>query len=344
MPRRVTQVLEELDLTKHAETRVDKLSGGQRKRASVALELLTGPSLLILDEPTSGLDPALDHQVMMMLRQLADAGRVVIVVTHMLSYLDMCDQLLLVAPGGKTAYCGPPDQIGDGDGHHQLGQDLHQGGRRPRRSQPALPGPERRPSGGPSNRWSPRTSRANWANRSTPACDARSRRSPAGRSAWSSPTAPISSFWRCCRSSWASLSLTVPGRSGFPSPAPHAGTPDESAQILTLLMPAAAFMGTALTIRDLVGERAIFQREQAVGLSTTAYLLAKTGVFCGFAIVQSAIITAIVVIGKSAPTRGAVLLGHGTVAATVELFATVAATCVASAILGLAILVAGPLQ
>jgi hypothetical protein len=96
-------------------------------------------------------------------------------------------------------------------------------------------------------------------------------------------------------------------------------------------------MGTALTIRDLVGERAIFQREQAVGLSTTAYLLAKTGVFCGFAIVQSAIITAIVVIGKSAPSRGGVLLGHGTVAATVELFATVAATCVASAILGLAI-------
>ncbi|WP_156736918.1 MULTISPECIES: ABC transporter permease, partial [unclassified Mycobacterium] len=134
-----------------------------------------------------------------------------------------------------------------------------------------------------------------------------------------------------------SLSLTVPGGNGFHLPGTNAGTPDEAAQILALLMPAAAFMGTALTIRDLVGERPIFQREQAVGLSTTAYLLAKTAVFCGFAVLQSAIITAIVVIGKSAPTRGGVLLGHSTAGATVELFATVAATCVASAILGLAI-------
>ena len=108
----VNEVLEELEMTKHLDTRVDKLSGGQRKRASVALELLTGPSLLILDEPTSGLDPALDRQVMTMLRQLADAGRVVLVVTHSLTYLDVCDQVLLLAPGGKTAFYGPPNQIG----------------------------------------------------------------------------------------------------------------------------------------------------------------------------------------------------------------------------------------
>src|ERR1700693_594073 len=108
----VAQVLEELELTPHARTRVDRLSGGQRKRASVAMELLTGPSLLILDEPTSGLDPALDRQVMTMLRQLADAGRTVVVVTHSLTYLDVCDQVLLLAPGGKTAFCGPPSGIG----------------------------------------------------------------------------------------------------------------------------------------------------------------------------------------------------------------------------------------
>src|SRR5204863_2101180 len=56
--RAVARALQELDLTEQAHTRVDKLSGGQRKRASVAMELLTGASLLILDEPTTGLDPA----------------------------------------------------------------------------------------------------------------------------------------------------------------------------------------------------------------------------------------------------------------------------------------------
>ena len=63
---------------------------------------------------------------------------------------------------------------------------------------------------------------------------------------------------------------------------------------------AAVFMGTALTIRDLIGERPIFRREQAVGLSTTAYLGAKVAVFCVFAVVQSVIATSITILGKGA--------------------------------------------
>ncbi|BBY20863.1 ABC transporter ATP-binding/permease protein [Mycobacterium stomatepiae] len=333
----VAQVLEELDLTKHAETRVDKLSGGQRKRASVALELLTGPSLLILDEPTSGLDPALDLQVMTMLRQLADAGRVVLVVTHSLSYLELCDQVLLMAPGGKTAYCGRPDQIGTAMGTSnwakifaKVGADPEEANRRflerkeaERRPQKPLAADDDEPDElGKPVHTSLRRQISTIARRQI-------RLVVADRAYFI--------FLAVLPFILGSLSLTVPGSNGFHLPGQNAGTPDESAQILALLMPAAAFMGTALTIRDLVGERAIFQREQAVGLSTTSYLLAKTAVFCGFAIVQSAIVTAIVVIGKSAPTRGGLLLGHGTVAATVELFATVAATCVASAVLGLAI-------
>ena len=110
--------------------------------------------------------------------------------------------------------------------------------------------------------------------------------------------------------------------------------PNEPGQILVLLNVGAIFMGTALTIRDLIGERAIFLREQAVGLSTSAYLLAKVCVYTVFAIVQSAIVTAITLIGKGGPTQGAVALGKP---GALELFVDVAATTVASAMLGLAL-------
>jgi len=101
------------------------------------------------------------------------------------------------------------------------------------------------------------------------------------------------------------LALLVPGHAGLGPADPRGPVPDEAAQILMLLNISAVFMGTALTIRDLVGERPIFRREQAAGLSASAYLLAKIGVYGGAAIVQSAIVAAIVLIGKGVPTRGA---------------------------------------
>jgi hypothetical protein len=120
---------------------------------------------------------------------------------------------------------------------------------------------------------------------------------------------------------------------GFGIPNPLGSAPDEPTEILVLLNIGAVFMGIALTIRDLIGERPIFRREQAVGLSTWAYLMAKVVVYCTAAVVQSAVMVGIVLYGKNGPTRGAVLL-HS---APLELFVTVAATCVASVILGLAL-------
>ena len=115
--RRVDEVLAELSLTAHAETRTDRLSGGQQKRVNVALELMTKPSLLFLDEPTSGLDPGLDKSVMEMMAGLAKDGRTVIVVTHSVANLHICDRLLVLVPGGKVAYFGPPQ-----DGLKHFGQ------------------------------------------------------------------------------------------------------------------------------------------------------------------------------------------------------------------------------
>ncbi|MGW7191451.1 FHA domain-containing protein, partial [Streptomyces sp. NPDC054838] len=107
---RVDEVIRELGLRERADQAIHSLSGGQRKRVSVALELLTKPSLLFLDEPTSGLDPGMDRSVMHMLRGLADDGRTVIVVTHSVLSLDVCDRLLVLAPGGRVAYFGPPGE------------------------------------------------------------------------------------------------------------------------------------------------------------------------------------------------------------------------------------------
>ena len=268
--RSSSEVLEELEMTKHLDTRVDKLSGGQRKRASVALELLTGPSLLILDEPTSGLDPALDRQVMTMLRQLADAGRVVLVVTHSLTYLDVCDQVLLLAPGGKTAFCGPPSQIGPRLGTTNWADIFSTVASDPDAANAQLP----------------RAARPTAA----AAADADTRRTSGDPSHTSLPRQFSTIARRQMRLIVSDrgyfvflaflpfimgvLSLSVPGDVGFGVPNPRSGgeAPNEPGQILVLLNVGAIFMGTALTIRDLIGERAIFLREQAVGLSTTAYI------------------------------------------------------------------------
>ena len=114
---RIAEVLEDLDLTEHVSKRVKKLSGGQRKRVSTAIELLTKPGLLFLDEPTSGLDPQLDRDVMDLLASLAhgtrpgDTGRTVMVVTHNENHIDRADKVLILAAGGKPVYFGPPRDV-----------------------------------------------------------------------------------------------------------------------------------------------------------------------------------------------------------------------------------------
>ncbi len=111
--RRVDAALQELGLHHHTGTQVSSLSGGQRKRANIAAELVGQPDVLVLDEPTSGLDPGYEKAVMTNLRQIADAGRTVIAVTHSLAALAHCDRVLFLAEGGRVAYFGPPARVAD---------------------------------------------------------------------------------------------------------------------------------------------------------------------------------------------------------------------------------------
>jgi ABC-type multidrug transport system ATPase subunit/CRP-like cAMP-binding protein len=106
----VDDAMDELGLTARAEVRVQALSGGQRKRASIGIELLTHPRIFYLDEPTSGLDPSTDRQMMKLLRKIADDGRTVVLTTHATANVRLCDKIVVLARDGYLAFFGTPDE------------------------------------------------------------------------------------------------------------------------------------------------------------------------------------------------------------------------------------------
>lgn len=108
---RVRQVLEDVELTDQRQQLISRLSGGQRKRVNIALELLGNPAIFYLDEPTSGLDSGLDLRMTQLLRRLAGRGKTVVLVTHKTSNIDLCDDVCFLAPGGPLAYYGPPARL-----------------------------------------------------------------------------------------------------------------------------------------------------------------------------------------------------------------------------------------
>ncbi len=108
--QRISEVLADVEMTHRRKLLISKLSGGQRKRVSIAVELLARPSLFFLDEPTSGLDPGLDRKMMFLLRRLADRGHTIVLVTHATNNISACDYVCFLAQGGKLAYFGPPDE------------------------------------------------------------------------------------------------------------------------------------------------------------------------------------------------------------------------------------------
>jgi ABC transport system ATP-binding/permease protein len=106
----VDQTIESVGLTEQRQTAFRQLSGGQQKRLSLALELLTKPSFLFLDEPTSPLDPETTENMMMLFRQLADEGRIVVMVTHKFEKFREMHQIAMLTRGGRLAYFGPPTE------------------------------------------------------------------------------------------------------------------------------------------------------------------------------------------------------------------------------------------
>ncbi|MDD7937639.1 ATP-binding cassette domain-containing protein [Actinomycetospora lutea] len=336
--RRISAVIGELGLDGQADQRIDSLSGGQRKRTSVALELLTRPSLLFLDEPTSGLDPGLDKSVMHTLRGLADDGRTVVVVTHNVANLDVCDRLLLLAPGGTTAYFGPPREALTYFGVTDFA-DLFL----------LL---ERR-SGA---EWAERFRRSPLGERyiGTPPPSRPAARAPAPAATAPPPRqqSAIAQFGVLCRRYLAviaadrqytifmvalplllaALSHALPVDTGLSLAEQMRGVPGAPQSLLMVFVVGAALMGSAASIRELVKEREIYRRERAIGLSRTAYLLSKVVVLGIVTGLQGIVLGVLGQLGRPGPDE-AVVLGDP----RLEILVAIAGVTIASMAVGLAV-------
>ena len=106
----IGETLEDLGLTYRKDLLISRLSGGQIKRVSIGVELLTKPRLFFLDEPTSGLDPGTEYEMMKLLRRLADQGRTIMLITHATKNVMFCDKAIILANRGNLAFYGPPEE------------------------------------------------------------------------------------------------------------------------------------------------------------------------------------------------------------------------------------------
>ncbi|MGO9078659.1 MAG: FHA domain-containing protein [Streptosporangiaceae bacterium] len=303
---RIDEVMAELGLSQHAGTRADRLSGGQLKRVNVAQELLTKPSLLFLDEPTSGLDPGLDKSVMHQMRDLAHDGRTIIVVTHSVANISVCDRLLFLVPGGKVGYFGPPDE---GLQYFDVPEwaDVFQATEaHPERDWAA----EFRASPYYAQYVAPEDVPAPEAGQAAPA--APRRRGWLGQvMTLTRRFAQVIAADRGFLITMAVLPIVlgllihfVPaahGLSGYP------GTRLTAQELLQLLITSACLTGTAAAFREIVKERPIYIRERAAGLSAFGYLLSKLLIIGAISIVQSVVIVLIGLAGRAMPPTGSFL-------------------------------------
>lgn len=335
---RIDEVLRELKLDIHKTKKITALSGGQRKRVSVALELLTKPSLIFLDEPTSGLDPGMDRDVMQLLRGLADDGRTVLVVTHSVAELALCDKLLVMAPGGSVAYFGPPEEALNFFGY-ETWADVFSAFENYRDYDWA-------------GRWKGSQHYQMYAAdidavapQSVEMPSAQSMRPPKPQSWGAQLWTLIRRYVSVIASDRGFLALMVilPAVLGVVStlissdyglkPSPR-GPNGSAATILLILAVGACFAGAANSVRELIKERVIYERERATGLSRSAYLMSKVIVLGVITVIQGAIIGGIGFGLRDVPDEG---LLFGSSAVRLELSLPIMALGFTSMMFGLII-------
>ncbi len=320
----IESVLKELGLTERRDLPIQRLSGGQRKRVSIGVELLTKPSLFFLDEPTSGLDPATETNMMHLLRQLADQGRTILLITHATKNVTLCDLVIFLAKGGNLAYYGPPNEAPTYFGVDSF-EDIY----------PLLEGGEITPE-----EWSKRyrlsaqyrtyvEDRLAQYPQNNPAAPAASKRkaprhAPAGAlvqrpSALRQFVVLMQRNAEIMRKNRASLIIVMMqailvstflvilfssglfSKGGVFSTDVDRGDPAIATTVLFVMTASGIFIGLSNASKEFVKERHIYRRERAVNLKVAPYLWAKVAVLAILAVIQAAIMIAVLTAGRLLP-------------------------------------------
>ncbi len=322
----VQRVAFELGLSERLATQTKSLSGGQRKRVSVGYELVGEPQALILDEPTSGLDPGLERELMNNLRELANRGTTTVVVTHSVQSVELCDQVLVLAPGGRLAFVGPPDRAIAHFGVPDLAS--------------VFTLLSSRPNAEWERHFAETSSYFRFVNTApTPAPPAASRRS--SRSFTTDLWTLIVRYIRLLGGDTRRLVFMVAqapvlgvllafvlNRGAF-----EAVSGSAAREYLVAMVLAMTLIGVLNSVREIVQDRPVFRREFAVGVSSTAFVLSRWIVLTSIVLVQSLVL---VLVGSSRQTSrlgDGVLIGSG----LLELLVAIAGIGVASVGIGLII-------
>jgi ABC-type multidrug transport system ATPase subunit/ABC-type transport system involved in multi-copper enzyme maturation permease subunit len=294
---RVDEVMEKLELTPRADLRIDKLSGGQRKRASIGLELLTKPSVLVLDEPTSGLDPGLDAHVMETLRTLADDGQTVVLVTHSVDNLNFCDNVILLASGGRIAYAGPSSTVFTALGKSNWAEVFR-----------ALSSPEalllsskkRSGAGSPTTEIShEKIKKQSWL-RQLVTLSARYLRVISSDKYYLAllATIPVLIGFICYATAGElGLGPGLPNKNGI------SFNPIARSTLMILIL-GTVFIGLSTAIQEIIKENPIRLREKSVGIRSGTYLMSKVLVLGVITSLQSLLFAAIVLFNRPVPKVG----------------------------------------
>lgn len=293
---RVDEVIEQVGLEERRQMPISLLSGGQRKRVSIAIEILSKPSILFLDEPTAGLDPHTEVQIMQLFRELANQGATLLTTTHVLGSFSLFDNVVIMV-AGKLAFYGPPNQLLK---YFQVETPYNIYGKLIEEKKPA--------------EWKQQFEQS-------PVYGDIARQLQGVAERTSTPAAATGQQqhrgegWRQFRllsSRYLAIKMKDKMQVGFlllQAPliaflVSFLSTTPNAPGTLFMLMFAALWFGCANAVREIADEQNIYRRERQTGLSIPAYLFSKVAVLGGFGAIQAFLLVTVLTLLNTHPSLG----------------------------------------